>query len=429
MPAYYDVPLVGNATVNQYAAEDVDKFQKLPFYLVKNEIKTFPQVKCWDLMFGSQKWTPNMGSIMRGARPEYSPIGNTFVFPTNITTAPTKNVFETLESIEEARVKHQRFESKQIHFLPSFQDFWDNHLKFASTDITRQISFFNEQFIRGMVFFRSPNIFIAGNNGGSAALGTAELVTGCPVNDPAATVPANGKTATFLADVAASVGQTLTLKVVAKALQSLADDLRAPTFDGTLNAGRDNELVKGKYVLVTGSDAWTQFTWDPTVTALKSLNLDLVFDGFKGSLFGQVTTKLEQFPIRMDATGAFIAPEVVDVITNKTRPNPAYTSLITAPFEWAFLCGSDAWKTLSVGPPPREFASQSMSAGKFYKLRWNGEVQLTDQLILKYPNGEIDLNRYGTHVQLISQAVFGALAGEVNNILPICFRRARISTT
>jgi hypothetical protein len=125
--------------------------------------------------------------------------------------------------------------------------------------------------------------------------------------------------------------------------------------------------------------------------------------------------------------GTFVAPQIVDLTTGKTRPNPQYTSLTTAPYEWAFLVGADAWKTISVGPPPSEFATKNMSAEKFYSLRWSGEVQLTDQCLIKYSDGSIDLNKYGTHLQLISQSVFGALAGEVNNVIPILFRRSRVS--
>ena len=66
---------------------------------------------------------------------------------------------------------------------------------------------------------------------------------------------------------------------------------------------------------------------------------------------------------------------------------------------------------------------------KFYKLRWNGEIQLTDQCLVRYSDGSVDLNRYGTNLQLIGQAAVGALAGEVNNVMPIIFRRSIIPST
>lgn len=437
MPSYYDLP----AYTSAYSVEDVNKYQKLPFWLTMNEIKRFPYFKTWDVLFGKKKWTPNMGSIMRGVRPEPSPIGDSFVFPQNITSVPNKNVFETLESVEEARLKLHRFESKQFNFLPSFQDFRDNQLKFNHDDIVRQIALYNERFIRGVVFSRSPNIIIAGNNGTQAALGGNELFTGAPTADVNTTQDAaNSKTKAFLGAVAQSVGQALTLKVLFKSCSFLDDDLGALPFEGTMNVPRENELVKGKYVCIMGTDAWRQFTFDDSVANLKSINLDLLFDGFKGSLFGNLTCKPEKFPLRMKMDGTFVAPQITDVTAvtlsdgsvvqrNKTRPNPTYTDLIVTPIEWAFLCAADGYNSITVGPPPSEFSAKSMSAEKFYSLRWNGEVQLTDQVLIQYPDGTLDLNRYGTQLQLISQAIFGVLPAEVNNVVPIAYRRRRIATT
>ena len=438
MPSYYDIPLPGTAIVPNLSVEDVNKFQKLPFYLVKNEVRRFPMYKTWDVLFGNKKWTPNMGSLMRGVRPEYSPIGDSFVYPMPITGTPNKNVFETQESTEEAFLRLHRFESKQFHFLPSFQDFRENQLQWNHDDIIRQIALFNERFIRGTVFYRSPNIIVAGNNGSVAALGQSELATGVPQADftftivggvPVPSVPNNGKTTGFMQALASAIGQSLTLKLLYKCCSFLDDDLGALPFEGTLNTPKENELVKGKYVVICGTDAWRQFTWDPDVANLKSINLDLLFDDFKGSLFGMLTCKPERFPLRFGDDGTFYAPQVMDAETKKTRPNPQYTDLNIAKYEVAFIMGADAWSTITVGPPPKEFATKSMSAEKFYSLRWNGEVQMTDQCLIRYPDGSIDLNRYGTQLQLISQAVFGALAGEVNNCIPIVFRRRRIATT
>lgn len=433
MPSYYDIPLPGNATVPNLTIEDVNKYQKLPFYLVKNEVRRFPLYKTWDSLYGSIKWQDNMGSLMRGVRPEFSPVGDSFVFPQNITTTPNKNVYETQESIEEASLKLHRFESKQFHFLPSFQDFRDNQLQWNHDDIIRQIALYNERFIRGFIWHRSPNVIVAGNDGSQALLGTSELVTGCPVNDPLdITLAANigvGKSLGFNQAVAGAVNTNFNLRLLYKACSYLDDDLGAPMFEGTLNTPRENELVKGKYVVVCGTDAWRQLTWDPSVSSLKSINLDLLFDGFKGSLFSMLTVKPEKYPLRFGDDGNFIAPQVIDLLTKKTRPNPNYTSLDTAKYEVAFILGADAWRSVTVGPPPKEFAVKNMSAEKFYSLRWNGEVQLTDQVLIKYTDGTLDLNRYGTQLQLISQAVFGMLGGEVNNAVPIVFRRTRIATT
>lgn len=441
MPSFYSVPLIGDPQIlPNLMIEDVDKFQKLPFYLVMNEVRRFPMYKTWDSLYGSIKWQANMGSIMRGVRPESSPDGTAFVYPANITATPNRHVFETLESTEEARIKLQRFESKQFHFLPSWQDFRDNQLKFNHDDIIRQVALFNEKFIQGNSYYRAPNAYVCGNNGTNAQLGNSDFQTGLPTNDlPTAaadgtvTIPVNGKTEAFHANIAAITSHPLTLRHLYRATQVFSEDVGALPFEGTLNTPRDNELVKGKYVLILGVQAWQRLTFDDTAHLLKSINLDLLFDGFKGSLFGSVTAKPIRNPLRFNELGQFVPPQVVEAVTNKTRPNPKYTAVdgdnTIAKWEVAFLCGADAWKTITVGPPPSEFTKASMDAEKFYKLRWNGEIQLTDQLLVRLSDGTVDLNRYGTNLQLIGQAAVGALAGEVNNIMPIYFRRSLVSST
>jgi hypothetical protein len=119
--------------------------------------------------------------------------------------------------------------------------------------------------------------------------------------------------------------------------------------------------------------------------------------GFKGSIFDEVTYKTERYPIRISADGTIPYPEIQDA-ANQTVPNPTY---VNAPYEVAILMGADAYKTIKVGPPPRAFANKKMTVEKFYSLRWNGEIQLTDQVIVNYPGGIIDLNYRGRFLKLI----------------------------
>ena len=60
MPSWYEQP----ATFALAETEDKDKFAKLPFYLVKNEVKTAPRWNIWDQLFGTIPWKANMGNIM-----------------------------------------------------------------------------------------------------------------------------------------------------------------------------------------------------------------------------------------------------------------------------------------------------------------------------------------------------------------------------
>lgn len=432
MPAYYDQPAIFN-TVSQ---EDANRFQKLPFYLVKNEVKQFPKWNVFDQLFGTINWEPNEGNVMRGVTPQRSPVQRSFFFPQPITTVPNKDVYQVTESIEQALVYMHRYESFQFNFLPSFNSFWKNYIQFADKDIVEKIAQSNNQFIETNLWSNAPNVYLAGSG----------LVTGCPINQmnaAASTVPGSKTTAWLIATTVGSnqvpgVQNNLRLRDVERATINLQEDMAAPPFEGALNMPKDNEGLKGKYVLVTSTEAWFNFKYDPDVNQLKSINLDLLFEDFRGLLHGVTTVKFHRYPIRYNtvnvtdtvgnllyAAGTPIAPEIYDDTDNKWKPNPYYTSLVSAPYEIAWMLGADTAKTIKVGPPPKEFSQTSMSAEKFYSLRWNGEVRLTDQVLLQYSNGQYDLNQYGTQLKFISQCTHGYLVGERRYSIPILFKRLR----
>jgi len=474
MPSYYDLPVQGTDTeARPWTTEDVNKYNKLPFWLAMNEVRRYPYWKTWDTLFGSIKWKANMGALIRGIRPEPSPVIKGFAFPANMTDEPNKNVIETKEFAIEARLKIHRFESKQFSFVPSFQDFRDNQVKYAHDDIIHQIAVFNEQFIRTWAFAKAKNLMVVNAAVAGGPDNQFQILADAQATDPTnAAVDTNatgsysttgfyqralatGKTDAWLAARMAEVGTAfngfLTLKALLDACAYLDNDLDAPTFEGVQNTPRDNDLVKGKYVLITSKEAWRNFVLDPTTNDLKALNLDLLFDGFRGSLFGMLTCKAERYPLRASnltisnvAVGVFPDPQIEvaaaldsdsgvsnDYTGSKTRPNPKYTKIAVdgtgSAFEFAFLMGADAWKTLTVGPPPSQFTSKKMDAEKFYSLNWNGEIRLTDQVILKYSDGTYDLNKYGTKLQLISQLALGCIPGEINNYLTILHRRHKPS--
>ena len=182
-------------------------------------------------------------------------------------------------------------------------------------------------------------------------------------------------------------------------------------------------------------------------TQLAPANMNLLKDGFAGDLFGKVTAKFDPYPMRFDHDGTLVVPQKES--SGKVVPNPAYTAIGNgdtgndndgsandagnASYEIAFLVGADAFKTINVGPPPKEFAGKNMNAKKFYGMKWNGEVTLTDQFLI--PNsgtalsdtGTQDLNVYGDYLKFISQAVIGGIAGDARYCLPIIFKRQRTS--
>lgn len=431
MPAQYDKPAAfANANV-----EDINRFNQLPFYLVKNEVSTFATWNVFDQLFGDIDWRANEGNIMRGVTPQRSPVGRAFFFPNEMTTLPNKDIYQVTESKEEATLKRHRYESYQFNFLPSFTAFWKNYLQFANKDIVEKIAISNNQFIETNLWFNAPNVYLAGSG----------LSTGAPTTmGNAAGNAAGSKTNAWLTNIVTpgapgtGVLQNLRLRDVYNAILNLQEDMAAPPFEGSKNMPKDNEGLKGKYVLVTSTEAWMNFPFDPDTNLLKSIQLDLLFNDFRGLLFGTTTVKFHRYPIRFNsvdvkdgggnvlwAAGVPIAPEIYDDTDKKWKPNPYYTSLISAPYEIAWLLGADTGRSIKVGAPPKEFANTNMSAEKFYALRWNGEIRLSDQVLITYPDGTVDLNTYGEQLKFLSQCVHGWLVGERRYSIPIIFERSR----
>lgn len=434
MPALYDKP----AVFQNFAVEDGDRLQKLPFYLVKNEVKTFPTWNVFEQLLDDINWEPNEGNIMKGVTPQRSPVGRSFFFPNAITTLPNKDIYQVTESTEQAIVYKHRYESYQFNFVPSFNSFWKNYLSFADKDIVEKIAISNNQFLETQMWFSAPNVYLAG----------AGVKTGCPTLVGNVTLDAAGsKTAGWTAatingsgtSANPGVNQGLTLRDVYNAALALQEDFAAPPFESARNMPVDNEGLKGKYVLVTSTEAWMNFVFDPDVQTLKPLDLNLLFNDFRGLLFGTTTVKMNRYPIRMSLApvmqgstvlypaGTPIPPEIYDMTDLKWKPNPYYTSIVSAPIEVAWMLGASFGKSIKVGPPPKEFSTRNMSAEKFYSLRWNAEVQLTDQVLIQYPDGTVDLNNYGEQLKFISQCTHGYLPGERRYGFPILFMRRRPS--
>lgn len=435
MPSLYDKP----AAFQNANIEDANRFQQLPFYLTRNEINEFANWNVFDQLFGDIDWQANEGNVMRGVTPQRSPVGRSFFFPNDITGAPKKDIYQVTESYEDARVKLHDYESYQFNFLPSFTAFWKNYLQFANKDIVRQIACSNNQFIETNLWFNAPNVYLAGSG----------IQSGAPIGmGNAAGTAAGSKTAAWLiAAVNGSPGtpgvlQNLTLRDMYNACMALQEDMAAPPFSGVKNMPKDNVGLSGKYVAVLSTEAWSNFTFDPDVTnklnGLAPCDLNVLFNEFRGLLFGTTTVKFTRYPIRfntvdiVDAGGTVlypkglpIAPEVFDVTDQKSKPNPYYTSLISAPYEIGWLLGDSLCRTIKVGPPPKEFATTNMSAEKFYSLKWNGEVRLTDQLLVTFDDGSIDLNHYGKQLKFISELTHGYLVGERRYGFPLIYERRR----
>ena len=139
----------------------------------------------------------------------------------------------------------------------------------------------------------------------------------------------------------------------------------------------------------------------------------------------------ETFEMRIAADGSIPAPETIE--ENPTAynygeavPNPDY---VNAEFGVAFACGGEAYKALSIGPPPGAWTNTTLK--KFANLSWNGRVDITQNVMVPLetaPNTanvapRMDTNKRGDYIQLIASLVMGCLAVKRRNILPIIYSR------
>ena len=466
MPSSVLADAVSHAA-NALATPFQPEFKKLSFYLARNEVALFPKWNTYDSLFGSIKWQPNMGDTLNGLVAVPSPVERITFAPNTLDTFPAKDQFTIGERYETAKLGAHRFESSRFRFLSNFESFWRDQLQYAHKDIVRQIALANNIFIRTLMYYQTPDVYICNQGLSSqetlATYSAKRAFTGADVrlvdngSDGITTTSSHGGNSTIsnsggeiyrndFCHGGSSLAGPLTLKDIYKAMLHLQEDVQAPTFERQQNSPKTSEMLKGKYVLICSTEAWSSLLWDADLKAgddgnnrLAPANMNLIHEGFAGDLWGKVTARFDPYPLRFADDGSFKAPQTVDTTSHKLVPNTNYTSISSdssdsiASSEVAFLVGADAFKTIAVGPPPKEFASKSMSAKKFYSMKWNGEVTLTDQFLI--PNsgtalsdtGTQDLNVYGDYLKFISQAVFGGIPGDARHCLPIFYRRRRTS--
>ncbi|NBW17580.1 MAG: hypothetical protein EBR82_57350, partial [Caulobacteraceae bacterium] len=328
-----------------------------------------------------------------------------------------------------SRVKRHNFESPLFNFLPSFRDFRTKQLKFAADDLSRQIAIGYDMFIRDSVFQNSQNVFVVNN---ASATDVRPLIR-APFGMPSTTSEA--KPAAWRAETGAKVGSTdggfLTYKQILATADYARRYLGLMPYEGSSGAApADNSIFQGKYLLIGGGEIYNALPFDAHILNTKPLAMNLLNDGFKGSIGPNIVFKEEFYDLRFDEDGAFPAPEIEEVLTdtgystpNATRQtvlNPAYAN---ATYGVAFLIGASAYEVIDVGPPPAEFTGASISGARFNKLSWNGEVRMTDNVLVNYGSGNLDTNKYGEYLQLIADTTLGIIGNTPRNVIAIIYRR------
>lgn len=421
---------VGGFSANALSrVEQVGRFSKYNVWFALNQVRQIKMAQTYSMLYGTIPWKPNMGPTMAGVRIEPTPIARAEFRPNPLQIMPLVDVYEQGENREETAISWHDIRSRQLYFLGSFQDFFENQVMSVTKDLENQSAYMNDLYLRTFMWDRCPNLYVAGadqpltaapNNGGATPSLTVARAASKAPGWVAALLPT--------ADT-----QGLRLETLQHASVTLQEDLGAVGF-----SGGTNEYMQEKYCLITSSEAASQWIWGPAFTRLRNVNKDYLSNNIQGDLFDNIMVKYERFPMRLDVNGNLVPPQVWipnnvvagedPLLRGTTGPNPAYSDINQAPWEINWLLGGDAYKAIKIGPPPSAFAGGKASPNRIGGMDWNGKITLRDDILIKDVNGNLDFNTDKRFRQLRGTATFGAIAGRAYNALPILFHRARVST-
>lgn len=436
MPAQWNLPTTANGN---WTVQDVNRFNALPFWAAQQQVKQLPYFSRWGNLFSTQKWDANKGNVLLGIIDEFSPKTSQVHKPTFITSTPLRTVSSTFQRTNTGRIYRHKFESELFSFLPSFTDFARQPLKHATMDINRQIAFGNDDFIRWQAFQLAPAVWQAGNS--------TRLNTSVPVGPPGEGDLADPKTAAVIATLISGVTGPLDFKEICAVRSAARYDLGLVPWDGVPGAPGDNEILGGRWLLMGEGLIYEAMSYDTHILNTRMLTQDLQHKEWMGIIGGNIVFREEKYPLRFKLDGTMPAPEIEQVlpvngtitsgsstITNpggaaknvEIIPNPDY---VNAPIGVAWFMGHEPMQTLSIGAPPSEFANAKVDTARIGKLSWNGEVRLTDNVLVNYGGAggtsitNIDTNKYGEVLQLIADTVMGVIPVTMRRCIPILYAR------
>ena len=422
------MPSIDQNLVTTWTENEQDKYHTYPFYLAAYQVAHRKTYATHSRMCGKKKWTRNMGPVMKGVRKESSPHLRQQATPQPLSKVAKKDIMDVQEMEITATLHHQKFESPVIPFYPNFNDFLTDHLFAHSKDIVEKVQRFEDIYARTCIFHLSPHVFIANKLGGGDVV-EAPMWDG---QDASTIDVTQGKVLGWRQNAIAMLGNPGNLSITNCFLADsfLREDIRAVAWaDGNNGMPKENSPMSGRNILVLSNEAYNQFRFDPFLLDNRRLDLDVVQHGFRGSIGDNITCKIEDLPLRMNADGTFPTPETRQLAAtynkNETILAQAYKD---APYEWAFMYAADGYDTLEVGPPPNGFVGGTMPKG-FADMFWNGEVKFTKLFNIPYQdengNNYFEFNTYGEHLKAISHLVLGIIGTQRRNVLPILFKRIR----
>ncbi len=422
MPVLWDLP----PTANVWDQQSVDQFNKLPVWMAMQQVNRLEYYSRWRKKYKKLRWKPNMGSLLQSVIAEPSPITKQSATPRNITEIALRTQVSHYERSNSGRIKWQKFESPQFNFLPSFQDFRTQQIPFATEDLMKQIAVYYDNFIRWQALQQAPFVYVVNNvTNGEGPYIPAVYGEATDTSSPKDA----GWFANMLLKVGAGSGGYLDYKQIC-ALRDYAE-VRAGIvpWAGMPGTPGENEVARKKYMLTGEKTIYSGLAFDQHILANRPLAMNLLNSTFSGVISDNVNFLEEFYPMRFLEDGTFPQPEIEVELPALTygataryevMPYEPYTS---APGGIAFFEGNEPFEDLEIGPPPAPFNQKNLSMDKFVKMRWNGEVTLTDNLLTNLGSNQFDTNKYGEYLQLIATCTMGIIAKTSRYCLPVIYRR------
>jgi hypothetical protein len=412
------LPAIDQNVCGQWTQVDKDYYNSLPYYLVKFTADYRKRWAKWQNSFRTKlRWQPNMGDTMRLAAQEWSPVIRQEAHPSLLSATPTTDINFTRERTMDVNIYRHRFQTREFWFLPEFQDFF-NHLEHEYEDLQKQITVYEDAFLRTRVFHHSPFVYVCG-------VGLVDAPTGIP--NAAGTA---AKTNAWLAQQFEQDVQPLTAREVFKIGAIVENQLGMTPYNGS-GLPKENEGLDIRYKLLMDPEVFMTMTGDSYIQGAKTDSLDLVTKTFKGSLFGMVASDFERYPLRYKYAANTVtipAPEIVSEAVQseekyRTRPNPDYS--VNAQYGVAFWMGGESYKPLDVGPPPSMFSKSIEGA---VGMNWNGKPRWTKDFLIKCKDGDeaaqYELNTtWGEHMRAQAQLAMGIAPLNAYNVVPILYKR------
>jgi|SRR5579862_5908558 len=427
------IPSVDQNICGSWNEQQLNLYNKLPFYLLEAEAKYRKNWVVYKPLLGTVPWKANSGDTMRRVMAEPAPVIRQEAYPAVLASIPNADIYNYRERTADTKLRMQDFASPHFSYLPEFQDFM-KHIDRTTMNINRQITIFEDVFYRTMLFHHAPYVYVSG-------VGIVAAPTGDPSSDGS-----TGKTNAWLqaqiALLSAANPGTLTFQEIWKALNEFEQTVGATPFEGSGKPAGDSNPLNEKYCLVQDAESWNNFLDDPWLKENRPLNMNIVSEAYKGDLFGRIRCRLERWPIRYKVGLDFVpsqpVPEIVEENPNRedygrTKPNPPYAQATDSTGNGncsavgvCFLMGEQAADAISVGPPPAEFVRE-MDQGAAIKMNWNGKTYLTKNFLIpcKDANGntQYTMNEFGRYLRAQGSLALGISMINMQNCLPILYKR------